>query len=121
MENIEAILRSVEKVPDFFGQQITDINQRNAYGDSPLHIVSFWGDCDAIQALAKAGADVNSIGEHGYTPLMEAATRGRFKVVKLLIKLGAKPIRNHEGDLPSDIAGYLNRNAMRKFLRAKGF
>jgi len=121
MQTVEAILRAVEKVPDFYGQTITEINQRNDYGDTPLHIVAFWGDCDAIRILVNAGADVNAKGEHGYTPLMQATGKGRFKVLKLLIRLGAQPIENREGDRPSDIAGYLNHHALHKWLRAKGF
>lgn len=121
MQTVEAILRAVEQVPDFYGQTITAINQRNRYGDTPLHIVAFWGDCHAIQTLVKAGADINAKGEHGYTPLMQATGKGRFKVLKLLIRLGAQPIENSEGDRPSDIAEYLNHRALHKWLRAKGF
>lgn len=42
-----------------------------------------------IKNLLKIGADVNSTGNEGITPLMAAAANGNIKTVKLLIKNGA--------------------------------
>lgn len=47
---------------------------------------------------------MNPVGEHGYTPIHEAVLFGHFDAVKLLIELGAKPLRVDDGWLPSEIA-----------------
>ncbi|MDX1458028.1 MAG: hypothetical protein R3276_10600 [Marinobacter sp.] len=69
MRDIETILKEIEAVPDFFGHEVISVTYKNGYGDMPLHIVSGWGDCDAIQVLVRAGAPIDAPGEGGFTPL----------------------------------------------------
>ncbi len=47
------------------------------------------GDVSATRALARDGADLDSLDRHGQTGLMIAAHRGHAGVVELLAKLGA--------------------------------
>ncbi len=70
--------------------------------------------------LVDAGAEINSKGEHGFTPLMDAIAQGHVDAVKLFIELGAKPIRNNDGQLPSEYATISKNEEMAKMLRENG-
>jgi ankyrin repeat protein len=104
MRTIEEIYKEIESVPDFSGHKISSVNYRNGYGDTPLHIVSNWGDCEAIQILVSEGADLNASGETGFTPLHCAAEQNKPEAIELLIKLGAQSIANANGETPLELA-----------------
>lgn len=104
MRDIGEIFKEIENVPDFMGHNITDVSYRNGYGDTPLHIVSNWGDCEAIDILVSAGADINAIGETGYTPLHCAAEQNRPEAVAKLLQLGAKILEDEDGLTPLELA-----------------
>lgn len=118
MRTTEDIFKEVERVPDFYGHRIDSVFYRNGYGDTPLHIVANWGDCEAISVLLSAGADVNAIGESGFTPLHCAAEQNRSGAIILLRKAGASTIGDADGETPLELATSLgNRqaiNALRK-------
>jgi len=67
--------------------------------DTCLHIAAHRGDVRAVQLLLKAGANVNAIGDMGYTPLHYAASR---EVALALVSAGANPnIADEFGKLPT--------------------
>ena len=70
----------------YLEDKIEDVNQRNIFGDTPLHLADLWGDTDAVLMLINSGADVNSIGEREQTPLFHAKTTD---IAKILIDTGA--------------------------------
>lgn len=49
------------------------------------------GALDFVKLALDQGADVNFAGDHGMTPLIQAAWRGHTEVVKLLLARGADP------------------------------
>jgi ankyrin repeat protein len=104
MRSIESLYREIENVPDFVAHKITSVHYQNGYGDTPLHIVSYWGDCEAISILLDAGADINAVGETGFTPLHCAAQMNKPDAIALLIKKGALSIGDESGETPLDIA-----------------
>ena len=105
MRNIESIFREIEDVPDFVGHHIASVSYRNGYGDTPLHIVSNWGDSEAIEVLVTAGADINAKGETGFTPLHCAVEQNKPEAIATLLRLGAKITeQNSNGDTPLDLA-----------------
>lgn len=112
MNELEAIYKKIESVPDFNCHSITSVNYRNGYGDTPLHIVSTWGDCNAINVLVSAGADINSVGESGFTPLHCAVEQNHIQAIKLLVNLGARQLHNNDNNLPIDLARLTNNIAV---------
>ena len=113
MRSVEDIFAEIEAAPDFYNRKIDSVNYKNDYGDSPLHVVSNWGDCEAIHLLVEAGADINLKGERGYTPLHCAAEQNHFKAIKLLLILGAEIQLDDDGYSPLELAKLLeNSEAM---------
>jgi len=107
MKSLENIFARIEATPDFYNQKIDSVNYKNEYGDSPLHIVSNWGDCEAIYLLVEAGADINAKGERGYTPLHCAAEQNHFKAIKLLLALGTDILLDDDNYSPLELAELL--------------
>ncbi len=55
------------------------------------------GDVSAIKRLVKEGANVNSVDNHGVTPLLIATNWNKLDAVKTLLELGADPKYNVGG------------------------
>jgi ankyrin repeat protein len=60
------------------------------YSENALHLAARNGHTAVIEALLKAGADVNALEGTHSTALMYAAYRGHLDAVELLIKQGAE-------------------------------
>lgn len=86
----EVLERCSETVP-FSGEPISDVNQRGLFDDTPLHVVSTWGEPEAVAVLLEAGADPNARGDRGQTPLFRAVVSRSEKVVRLLLAANADP------------------------------
>ena len=110
MNNINEIFKEIEGVPDYLGHKIDSVHYKNGRGDTPLHIVSCWGNTEAMRILVAAGADINAKGESGFTPLHCAAEQNCPDAIKFLISLGAVQIRNDNGELPLELAVTLNNS-----------
>lgn len=108
MRKIEDIFREIESVPDFAGHTITSVNYRNGYGDTPLHIVCVWGDSEAIEILVAEGADINAVGETGFTPLHCAAEQNMPLAIAKLLELGAISSIDKNGHTPLELAQILD-------------
>lgn len=91
MKNIDEIFEALGSTPEFLFEPVTNVHQRGSSGDTPLHIVSSWGEKVAVETLILAGADVNARGEQGKTPLFSAVLSNSPELVKLLLDAGADP------------------------------
>ncbi|RKF20837.1 ankyrin repeat domain-containing protein [Altericroceibacterium spongiae] len=69
-------------------------NIRNKKGETPLMIASQLGFTDGVEALAKAGAQVDNPNAAGETPLIAAVHRRDLSMMRVLLKAGANPDRN---------------------------
>ena len=116
MRTLEQLYAQINAVDDFKGVIVKGPNTSGAYSTRPLHVVASWGDCEAISMLVDAGADINARGERGFTPLMEAVVQGRIDAVRLIVHLGAGPVRNDDGLLPSELARLSNKQDVFQFL-----
>ncbi|ODB86160.1 hypothetical protein A3195_10970 [Candidatus Thiodiazotropha endoloripes] len=70
-------------------ENITNVNNQAADGDSLLHLAAYWGDIGAIRLLLENGAEVNTRGDMDYTPLYVAINSGHLRSFKLLLEAGA--------------------------------
>ena len=121
MDALTQLYQRLEDTVSFGDITITDANMRGLFDNYPLHVVARWGDCDAIRLLVDAGARVNQRGEHGFTPLNEAAVSGHFEVVALLVSLGATGERNDWGQSPSESARIGGHEKLAAYLVQLGF
>ncbi|TRY94399.1 hypothetical protein DNTS_027940 [Danionella cerebrum] len=85
-----------------------DINckgkSKSNHGWTPLHLASYFGHRDVVEALLKAGADANLSNNVGDTPLHKAAFTGRKEVVMLLLQFDAcASVINGMAQIPKDV------------------
>lgn len=68
---------------------LTDVNQLNVLGESPIHIAAWKGAPEDIQWLLDNGADINQRGDFGMTPLHYAYMGGNIENIEVLLQAGA--------------------------------
>lgn len=89
MDKLREILNECQETASWFNIEISSINQKNDFQDTPLHTVCTWGDIESVKTLLDAGADINSIGDQGATPIYNAIISENEDLVKYLLKHGA--------------------------------
>ena len=69
--------------------------------DDQLFKALYQRDEAVVKMLIEKGANVNAVGNYGWTPLMVAAEKGLYATARLLIKYGAEVnVRNVGGVTP---------------------
>jgi ankyrin repeat protein len=77
----------------------SDLNEKDAYGSTPLIIAATFGQTEVAKALIDAGADLNVTNNEGGTALHAAAFLCRPEIVRQLLEGGAdKELRNGYGN-----------------------
>ncbi len=66
-----------------------DLNARDAYGRTPLHVATFARQRDAIQLLARAGAALDALENDRYDAVTIAAVADDEETLRVLLSLGA--------------------------------
>jgi fucose 4-O-acetylase-like acetyltransferase len=79
--NIEAIQQHIDAG--------SDLNEKDAYGSSPLIVAATFGRSEVARALIDAGADMKITNNEGSTPLHIAAFFCHTEIVKALLDKGA--------------------------------
>ena len=70
-----------------------DVNQRNSYSNTAMHLVAENNEVELIQRLIAANADVNIVNKRADTPLHLAARANSREAVKALLRAGANPYK----------------------------
>lgn len=68
-----------------------DIDMRDGYDRTPLHVAAYVGNHDAMRLLVKAGADPNALEHDYYDMVTIAAVANDIDTMKLALELGNKP------------------------------
>lgn len=97
-----------------------DVNARNEYGQTPLHLAASMGYYVGTCAmLLDRGADVNARDENGETPLHGAAWYGSADAALLLLDHGADvKAQSDFGERPLDLVG--SGTEVADLLRSRG-
>lgn len=83
------LFKAYNELPEYIGMKLSSIHQKSAFADYPIHVASVRGSIDELSLLLANGADINAVGEHGYTPLHNAVEQGLVDVVAFLLAQGA--------------------------------
>ena len=80
-----------------------DVNARDAEGNTPLILASFYASPECVELLIEKGADVNAANKAGATALIRAATS--YEKTRLLVAAGANvQVRTALGNTPLILA-----------------
>lgn len=80
---------SEERAVDFIRRAKPVNTWMEPRGTRLLNIAAGMGSQQAVKALLARGESPNSLSGNSYSPLMEAAWRGRLEVMRILIRAGA--------------------------------
>lgn len=92
-ETVDEILKRLSErmFPAEMGRKKVAIDSRETDGDSVLHNLLYGNERYPALALIKAGADVNAVGNFGYTPLHVSAFGNDSESIQMLLNAGANP------------------------------
>jgi len=68
-----------------------NVDRRDSYGRSALHVAAYLGNHAALRKLVDAGADVNALEEDYYDIVTIAAVANDIDTLRLSLQLGCKP------------------------------
>lgn len=98
-----------------------DVNERAAYGWTPLLMASAQGYQKMVKLMLERGANPDIPNVHGITPLMYAARYGNVPIANSLIDFGAsRDLQDVYGDTALTVAVRSGHKAMVRLLLSKG-
>eukprot|EP00744_Colponema_vietnamica_P017096 GILI01024004.1.p1 GENE.GILI01024004.1~~GILI01024004.1.p1 ORF type:complete len:299 (-),score=34.98 GILI01024004.1:838-1617(-) len=81
-----------------------EVNEPDAFGDTPLHWVPLRDSRDCGELLISKGARVNAVNAKGQSPLHVAAEKGQIETIRLLREHGADTnLRDENGRTPHEV------------------
>ncbi len=97
------------------------VNDKDKYGNTPLHDASDNGYKEVVEFLISKGADVNAKSNNGGTPLLRASQNGHKEVVEFLISKGADVnAKSDTGNTPLILSSDHGHKEIVEFLISKG-
>lgn len=86
-----------------------------------IHVAAAWGRMSSVVAILEAGADINSRGPWGFTPLFYASQFGKTETAEQLVVRGADPtLRDQQGRLAAHLAAENGHAEVVQFMLARG-
>ena len=80
---------SIDDVKKYLNDGTVDVNGKNIYGQTALHLACYEGHCDIVDLLLDHGADIEVRSSRDSTPLMMASRNDRAaSITKLLLHRG---------------------------------
>jgi ankyrin repeat protein len=74
------------------------VNDKNSFGDTPLHFAAGGDNAKVVEVLIENGADPNAVNNNGETPLFRAHKK---EIAALLIAFGANVnLQDNDGETP---------------------
>lgn len=110
VRNLDEILASCSDTlfPAQTGRAPVHLHSVASDGDTPLHVMLWRGDTEAVLVLIKAGAKVNAAGDMSETPLHIAVRQQNLLAVDALLRAGADPDAMSEfGETPRTMVAKL--------------
>lgn len=71
-------------------KSVSNIDRRDGYGRSALHVAAYFGNHDALRKLVDAGADPNALENDYYDIVTIAAVANDLQTMQLALKLGCR-------------------------------
>lgn len=81
---------NIDIVKFFLSEKNTDINKTDMYGNTSIMLALQADNIDVVKLVATF-ENINKASKNGFTPLLLAAYELNFKMVKVLLELGADP------------------------------
>jgi len=104
-----------------FLQRGTDVNSKDNFGETCLHLAAEFNKCDIIEKLISHGADVHHVDVDGDTAIHAAAFHGKCDAIKVLLKYNFDMnATNSDGETPLDVAIRKNKHEAAKLLQGHG-
>jgi ankyrin repeat protein len=104
---LDDLLQSTSDVlfPAELGARSIGVTSANGDGDTPLHVMAWRKDPEAMALLISAGAEVNAVGDMGETPLHVAIAQRDEASIRMLLDAGARiDIRSEFDETPLEKA-----------------
>ena len=117
---LDDVLQSVGEwlYPDRLVPQKIHLHSRATDGDTPLHATLYRDDDYGARLLIEAGADIDAVGNKGYTPLHAAVFEGNAALVEALLAAGAgQLVRCQDGKRARDLVSEGDKEIARLFSR----
>lgn len=82
----EAVFNNdIDRLKELLLSKDNDINQRDKFGNTALHLATMMGFVDCVTLLTENQCDVNIKNEKGWTPLAEAVSYGSRLAIKCVL------------------------------------
>ncbi|CAG0925108.1 unnamed protein product, partial [Notodromas monacha] len=97
-----------------------DLNARNEFGETPLHVAAAEGQRGIVELLLRKRANTSNCDNTKMTPLHVSVERGHQSIVKMLLHAGSGgdlEVVNERGLTPWDTAIKSNDRSMLKLLQ----
>ena len=114
---LNEILKEYAGLPEYSGMSTPNVGTKSLFGDYPINIAATRGLMGEVATLLAHGANINAMGEHGYTPLHNAVEQNHIEIVRFLLKSGADAtMSNDDGDTPVELAKLMGYEGMLRLM-----